>query len=148
MAVRGKARAVLNREALEQVDLAMAVGVERVAMRILEVVRPPDATPFGEGLVDRGGFISYVDGKRVGGDADQKPKAMLVRGRGIVVGVGFGFPARFQEMGTERQPPRPFLTPAVMQVAGDESVVADAVRAAFNDRMTRQRRRSIGYRLP
>ncbi len=146
MAVRGKARAVLNRDALAQVDRAMAAGLEWTAMEVLRVADPPDRTPYGEGLVDRGGFISYVDGKRVAGDADQKPKGMLVRGRGIVVGVGFGFPARFQEMGTENQPPRPFLTPAVMQVAGDDAAVASAVRSAFDQRMTRLSRRSLQYR--
>jgi hypothetical protein len=136
-----KARAVLNRDALAAIDQATVAGLEQTAMEVLREVDPPDQTPYGEGLVDRGGFISYVDGKRVGGDADGKPRQMRVRGQGIVVAVGFGFPAKFQEMGTENQPPRPFLTPVVMRVAGDEAAVAGAVRSAFGARMARRRTR-------
>ena len=34
----------------------------------------------------------------------------------ILAIVGFGFPGRFQELGTVHQPAKPFLTPAVSQV--------------------------------
>jgi hypothetical protein len=144
---RARARVVLARERLHELDLAMAAGLEGNALAVLERVRPPDATPFGEGLVDRGGFISYVGGKRVGGDADKKPEDMRVMGQGVVVGVGFSFPGRFQEMGTVRQPPRPFLTPAVMSVVGDESIVVNAVRVALAGKLQSMARKNLRYRM-
>ena len=138
---RARTRVVLARERLAELDLGMAKGLEMVALEVLERVRPPDATPFGEGLMGRGGLISYVDGKRVGGDVDSKPKDLLVRGRGVTVGVGFGFPGRFQEMGTVNQPPRPFLTPVVMQIVGDEGIVAGAIREALAGFLAKKGRR-------
>lgn len=147
MAVRGQARVEINREALHDLDLAMAKGLEALAFRVLLETDPPDATPYGEGLVDRGGFVSYVDGKRVGASqADaRKPRAFRVRGQGASVAVGYGFPGRFQELGTERQPPRPFLSPAVMRVVGDEHVVGQALRAAMDEHLTKKRRRLLRY---
>lgn len=128
---RARTRVVMARERLHELDLAMATGLEGIALQVLLKVEPPDAAPFGEGLVEGGATISYVDGKRVGGDADKKPKALLVRGRGVTVGVGYGFPARFQELGTVNQPARPFFTPVVIDVVGDESIVKGALQEAF-----------------
>lgn len=143
MAATRRPRVELNREALAELDLAMAHGLETMAAQVLAETDAPDATPFGQGLVDRGGWVSYVDGKRVGASAGdvKKPRAMRVRGQGVSVGVGYGFPARFQEMGTERQPPRPFLTPVVQRVMGSERDVAEALRAALGKALTRKRRR-------
>jgi hypothetical protein len=125
------ARVVLNRQALADIDRRFAQGLENLAEAVLQVADPPDATPFGVGLVDQGGYISYVDGKRVGGTTTTKPKTLRVRGRGVVVGVGFGFPGKFQELGTEHHPPQPFLMPAVMRVVHSDNTVASELRRAM-----------------
>lgn len=118
-AARGpSARVVLNRKAIDQVRLAIADGTSAIGKAIVTTANPPDATPFGEGLVTHGGFVTYVGAKKTAGwsmDGRQpkKPRAIRVRGTDtILTAAGFGFPARFQEFGTARQPARPFLTPA------------------------------------
>ena len=126
-----KTRVVLNRETLHEVDLAMVQGFEAMAAQVVAVAGTPDAAPYGVGLIESGSWISYVDGKKVGGTATKKPKNMKVRGQGVATGVGYGFPAKFNEMGTINQPARPFLTPAVMRVVGDSGIVVGAIRAAL-----------------
>jgi hypothetical protein len=128
---RSRARVVFARDRLAQLDRAMVTGLELIAMEILEVTDEPDATPYGEGLVEAGSFISYADGKRVGGDADKKPKGLRV-GKGALVAVGYPFPGRFQELGTVRQPARPFLTPAVYQVVDNDAAVTAALARGFS----------------
>jgi hypothetical protein len=141
---RRPAKVVLNRAALAAIDLDMAVGLETLAQEVLRVADVPDQPPYGVGLVDRGGVISFVDGKRVGGDraVTRRPRDLMTR-KGTTVAVGFSFPAKFQEMGTENQPARPFLTPAVMRVVGSASVVESALRTALADVLGRRARRNI-----
>lgn len=118
MARKRSARVVLARKALDGVTLAVADGANAVVQRIVEVANPPDATPFGSGLVTRGGWLTYVGGKKIdGGGTDgrqpKKPRAFRPRSAGYIVAMaGFGFPARFQEMGTVHHGSQPFLTPA------------------------------------
>ena len=78
-------------------------------------------------------WVSYVDGKKVGQDQPgiRKPRDFKVRGQGVAVAGGYSFPARFNEMGTVRQPARPFLGPALMAVVGDRGAVEDAMHRAF-----------------
>lgn len=123
MARKPTARVVMNRAALDQVTLAVADGALAVAEHIVRSADPPDATPYGEGLVTNGGWLAYVGPNKVGGgglDGKQpkKPRSLQVRGTGDQIHVigGFGFPARFQEEGTVNHPAQPFLTP--MFVAG------------------------------
>lgn len=142
---RQMVRVELARGRLQELDLAIAKGLEGVALEVLQTVRAPDATPFGEGLVDQGGFISYVDAKRVGGDADAKPKGLRA-GKGAMAAVGFGFPGRFQEMGTVRQPPRPFLSPVVMGIVGS-NVATQAIARACASMLQRKSRGALTYRL-
>lgn len=128
---RPSARVVLNRAALSELHLALADGIEEVARTIIETAKPPDATPFGEGLVTEGGWLVYDGSKKVaggslGGNQPKKPRAFRVRGTVGITGIaGFGFPARFQETGTEHQPARPFFMPAIVRVKG---VAADIMR--------------------
>lgn len=142
MARKPSARVVLNRQALDRVQLALAEGLEEVARTIVEVAEPPDATPFGEGLVTNGGWLVYAGAKKVGGGSlrglqPKKPRAFRVQGTaGIQAIVGFGFPGRFQEMGTIHHPAQPFFTPAVdatIPHAAEimESVVRPRLRSAF-----------------
>ena len=111
-------RVVLNRAALDAITLGVADGLLALADAVIAAAKPPDAAPFGEGLVTAGGTVAYVAGKKVGGTA-KKPSAMKVKSMGVAVAGGFGFPARFAELGTVNQPARPFLTPALMATVPD-----------------------------
>lgn len=136
MARKPSARVVMNRGALDKVTLALADGTLAAAEHIVRAADPPDATPYGEGLVIRGGWLAYVGPNKVGGgglDGKQpkKPRSMKVRGTGNQIHVigGFGFPARFQEEGTINHPAQPFLTPALNQAGGDAAdIIARTVR--------------------
>jgi hypothetical protein len=110
MARKPSSRVVLNREAVEAIRLGSADGLHAAAEAIQDTVRPPDAEPYGRGLVKREGTATYVDGKKVAGTGTAPRGAA---GQGIVTVFGWGFPARFNELGTSRQPARPFFTPAV-----------------------------------
>jgi hypothetical protein len=134
------ARVVLNRQALSQVRLALADGALEVGELIIRSARPPDRTPYGEGLVTRGGWLAYVGDKKVGGGGldgrqPKKPRAVRVRGtQQIQVIAGFGFPGKFQELGTINHPGQPFLTPSMQANVGRaaqtmERVVRPKLRA-------------------
>jgi HK97 gp10 family phage protein len=122
MARGPSARVVLNRSKFPPIYVAVADGMFEVAKKMIEEANPPDATPFGEGLVTRGGALAYVGDKKVAGwstrgQQPKKPRAFRVRGSGRIMAMaGFGFPARFQEFGTIKQSPRPFFTPAINRV--------------------------------
>lgn len=123
---------VVNRAAVDVVRLAVGDGLLSVANRILDVAVVPDATPLGLGLIEGGGAIAWVDGKKIGESrtggrtAVKKPRALKLPKDGIVAVAGYGFPARFVELGTVHAAPHPFLSPAVDQVAGE----APAIMAA------------------
>lgn len=121
-------RVVLNRKAFALIDLAIADGLFAVAERVLEVVRPPDAPPHGQGLVEGGGAVAYlgskkVNGTTIGGKQIKKPRGLRAGLGEAVIAVGFGFPARLVELGTVDTHAEPFLTPAVMQVVGSDAEV-------------------------
>lgn len=128
-------RVVLNRKAFAEIDLAIADGLFAVAERVIETASPPDAPPYGKGLVQGGGAVGFLGGKKVngttiGGRQIKKPRALRV-GRTEAVGVaGWGFPARFVELGTVDTRAQPFLTPAVMSVVGGDAgaVITEAIR--------------------
>lgn len=114
---RKNSRLVLNRSRLDEVSLAVADGFGALAEAIVRNAKPPDAAPFGEGLVKRGGWLVYVGAKKVGGGGldgrqPKKPRALKVKQHGIVAIAGFGFPGRFQEFGTIHHRAQPFLSPA------------------------------------
>lgn len=133
MARKPAARVVLNRSRLTDVGLAIADGVMELGRTIIEVADPPDATPFGEGLVTSGGVLVYVNGKKVDGwgQDGRQPKppraARVSRGEGVVGVVGWGFPARFQERGTVHHAAQPFGTPAVDQTVPHANDIIGAV---------------------
>jgi hypothetical protein len=133
-------RVVLNRQALTQVGLAVAEGMVAVGREILDVADPPDSPlepyPLGEGLPKQGGVLGYFDGKKIDGygqDGKQpkKPRRADVK-RGITVVVGWGFPARFNELGTVKHPAQPFASPAVDQVSPR---VVDIIRRVVSARL-------------
>lgn len=115
-------RVVLNRKALDGVALATADGVFAVAQATIREANPPDATPYGQGLVDHGGAAVYfgskkIDGFSLDGTQPQKPRAVRTPRDGeIVAFAGWSFPANLQERGSVHQPARPFFLPAVNRV--------------------------------
>jgi len=122
MARKVNSRVVLNRAALNEVDLAIADGLEEVVRSVVEAAQPPDAAPYGEGLVTHGGWLVYAGSKKVGGGSldgrqPKKPRAFRVAGSRMIQAIaGFSFPGRFQEAGTAKMAANPFLTPAAGRV--------------------------------
>jgi hypothetical protein len=125
-----RSRVEINRAKLDEVMGGLADGVFDIARAIGTVAenRAPDATPHGEGLVDRIGAIVWVDSKKVAewsssGRRPDKPKSMRLKSAGArVVGVvGAGFPGMFQELGTVHHSAQPFLTPSAMEVVGGDA---------------------------
>lgn len=139
------ARVKMNRKSLDQVRLAVADGTSAIGKAVVTTADPPDATPFGEGLVTHGGYLTYVGAKKTAGwsmDGRQpkKPRVVAVKGTDTIQTIaGFGFPARFQEFGTVKQPARPFLTPAKNAV---EPRAAGLMRQAAAYRIARYLGRS------
>jgi hypothetical protein len=122
MARKASAKVVLNRQALTEFGTDFAQGLGEVARTIVETADAPDATPYGEGLVDRGGWLVYLDKNKIDGgglDGKQPPKPRgFTPNDGVSAIGGFSFPAHFQELGTVKEPARPFLWPAVLAVEG------------------------------
>lgn len=139
MARGPSARVVLNRSRLDRVHLALATGIYQVAKEVLRAAHPPDATPYGSGLVTNGGVLLYrgrakLAGFGLDGRQPRPPRAAKVSADPNLTQaiVGYGFPGRFQEIGTLRQPANPFLTPAargVLPLAGQ--IMAGVVRPAL-----------------
>lgn len=111
------ARVVINRQNADALRLALADGMARFGDAVIEASNPPDATPYGEGLVTSGASVTYIDGRKVGGEA-QKPSRERLPRPGIVTYFGFGFPGRFQELGTVHHAAQPFLWPAFSRMQG------------------------------
>jgi hypothetical protein len=127
-------RIELNRQALNEVAGAFADGVFEVGKAIVENADPPDAAPFGEGLVTRGGVLAYHGSRMIGawslsGKKPKKPRKVKVRAEegNVYAIVGFTFPGRFQETGTINHAAQPFLTPAVNQTRGQAAAILDRV---------------------
>ena len=129
--VARRSRVVINRAALSEIDGGLADGVFDIvrAIAVVAASRAPDAPPYGQGLVDAGGAAVWVNGKKVaesttgpGGKVD-KPRGLTLKSAGatIVGVVGFGFPALFVELGTILMKAIPFLTPAAIEVIGNQA---------------------------
>jgi len=114
MARRVGAKTILNRKCLSAISEGLADGLESVGTATIENTEPPDAEPFGEGLVTTGDWGLWLGTKKVGGTAT-KPRSVKLGSEGLTLVVGYGFPGRFQEFGTIHQPARPFLTPAMLE---------------------------------
>jgi len=120
---RGKGRRVKTSEGVwvelntDPVLLATLDGLAAAARDILANTKPPDATPFGQGLVTSGGMAGYSFGKVThveGADRSVvKPRSFRAPKEGVAVVLGYGFPGRFQEAGTVNHAAQPFLGPSV-----------------------------------
>lgn len=133
---------VLNQSRLDDVTLIVADGLFAAGRTIVELAssRAPDSPydpfPAGEGLPKQGGVLVYVANKKthgwsLRGDQPVKPRAArtTTKAHSIVALIGFGFPARFNELGTIRQRARPFFAPAASQVAPRiADIVGDVTR--------------------
>jgi hypothetical protein len=108
---------VINRAALTELGLGIADGLLEIGERAIELSRPnvPDAPPEGKGLVQSGSWVVYIDKKKVGGTAT----ISRADKKGIVLYAGYGFPGRFNEIGTINQPARPFFAPAFLAAVRD-----------------------------
>jgi hypothetical protein len=113
MARKINARTVVNRKALNAISSGFVAGMEAMGKAIIDRTTPPDAEPFGEGLVTTGDYGVWAGTKKVAGTAT-KPRAVRLSKTGITLLAGYGFPGRFQELGTIHQPARPFFTPSVL----------------------------------
>ena len=138
-------RVKLNLAALDQLQFAVAVGMERLALEIVEEAAPkaPDST--GRGTIAKtGGHVVLNGSRKVGGTAS-KPRSFDTRRRGIISAVaGFGSPlAHLHERGTVGRtqdesgrftgvlPPRPFLLPATTHVVKSMGpVIGAAIKEA------------------
>ncbi|HEX5013019.1 MAG TPA: hypothetical protein VFV72_02585 [Candidatus Limnocylindrales bacterium] len=128
------ARVALNRQAFDEITLAAADGLFAFAVQIVEAAHPPDDTPFGKGLVEGGGALAWagkkkVNGTTIGGKQIKKPRAVRLQANEVTAIAGFGFPARFVELGTVHAHPEPFLTPAVAAVLPDAEVTVSKAMA-------------------
>jgi hypothetical protein len=136
------------RGTFDAVSLGAADGLFEIAKEIVDVAsglaadspRPP--YPLGEGLPRQGGAVAWVGKKKVNnasndGSQVAKPRSLVLLERETAQGeavaataiAGYGFPARFVELGTVDHPAQPFLTPAAMQVVpGGEAVLSAAMQ--------------------
>ena len=128
MARKPNVRTVLNRKALAAFAAGIADGMEQLGEEFVQTVQPPDAQPFGKGLVTTPDFGVWSNGKKVAGGAT-KPRSVRVRQHGAVLIAGEGFPGRFQELGTIHHSAQPHVTPAMLAVLpGAGRYIKPAVR--------------------
>jgi len=116
-------RVVLNRRAIEGIHLAAADGAFEVAKAVIDVARPPDAPPYGVGLLQGGGALAWagrkkVAGTTIGGRQIVKPRAVRLADDVIQAIAGWGFPARFVEFGTVDTRANPFFSRAASIIEG------------------------------
>lgn len=144
-----KARVVMNRAALDELQLAMADGLLQLGEQIIAEARdkaprdPEIASERGVAMMaDTGNLVVYALGKKVGGDdgGTGKPRGMKTPKDQAVLGVWFSSRiAHLVELGTVKMGARPFLTPALAQNLGD---VGPYVRKAMSARAGRQAARA------
>ena len=124
-------RVKLNLAALDKLQFAVAVGVDRMMSEIIAEAAPnaPDDPSTPTSIAKTGGYVVLNGTRKVGGNAS-KPRGYRDRRKGIIVGIaGFGSPlAHLHERGTVGRiqdatgrftgalPPRPFLLPATTHV--------------------------------
>ena len=144
-------RVQLHRDTLDAATLGIADGMIKIGADIIadavSQMRPGhlDAPPYGEGLIKAGTYGVWANGKKAGGDLQAKPRetqTVMVDGQSktrrrvvktpkgeVVMFVAFRAPhAHFAELGTIKEPARPFLTPAFNRhIKGAEKTVIPAM---------------------
>lgn len=114
-------RVVINRKAVDGITLAVADGAFAVAKAIIAETHPPDAPPYGAGLLEGGGALVWVNGKKVdgttiGGKQIKKPRRVRTDDHTVVAMAGWGFPGRFVQFGTVKMAGNPFFSRAAAAV--------------------------------
>ena len=144
-----RARVVMNRAALDELQLAMADGLLELGEQIIAEARdnaprdPEAAAARGVPMMaDTGHAVVYALGKKVGGEdgGTGKPRGMKTPKNQAVLGVWFSSRiSHFSELGTVKMAARPFLTPALAAHLGD---TGPYVRKAIAARARRQAARA------
>lgn len=135
---RRKAKVVMNRSALDALQLGMADGLLEIGERIIAQAKanaprdPETAAARGVPMMaDTGHAVVYALGKKVGGDEGNtgKPRGMKTSRNRVDLGVWFSAPiSHFVELGTVKMVARPFLTPAFNgNIAGAAEAVVPAM---------------------
>jgi hypothetical protein len=137
------AKVRLRKAALDDVTFIVADGLFEAGKVIVQRAAaqapdsPYDPYPTGEGLPKQGGVLAYVgnqkvDGWSIRGPQPVKPKSIraAAKAHSVLVAIGFGFPGRFAEGGTVKQPAQPFLAPARDAVGpgGVANIVGEVTR--------------------
>jgi hypothetical protein len=142
MARRVKVRYALQRSKVDAAVLAIADGaVEWAKQSVEEAGRTAPDSPYlpwpkGEGLPKQGGVLAYWDGRRIAawgldGKSPRAPRAAKIsRTRGLVLIMGWGFPARFNEFGTVKMHAQPFVARGFFGAMGAFESVAGAITRA------------------
>jgi hypothetical protein len=125
MARKVNRRTVLNYKTLGAMHQGLVDGLGEVGAEVIARTTPPDAEPFGKGLVTTGDWGVWAGTRKVAGTGT-KPRSVRLPRTGATLIVGYGFPGRFQELGTINQPARPFFTPAMLE---EFPRVTDALKA-------------------
>lgn len=117
-------RVVLNRSVLDAITLATADGLFEMAKAAVFGAQVPDAPPLGVGLIQGGGAVAWVNGKKVatttiGGRQIKAPRGYGVSSKPIVAIGGFGFPGHLLEFGTVNMGAQAFLTPSLQRTRPD-----------------------------
>jgi hypothetical protein len=140
-------RLVLNQSRLSDVVFIVADGlfaagqviIERASANAPDYPYPTKVFPYGlgEGLPRQGGVLVYVGNKKthgwsLRGDQPKKPRAVRAstKAHSIVAVVGFGHPARWNELGSIHNTAHPFLAPArdALGVQGVINIVGEVTR--------------------
>ena len=129
--VKQTSRVILNRAKVEKLRLGIADAIFGVALEVLDNTHPPDAPPYGKGLIEGGGAVAFVDKKKVngttiGGRQIKKPRSLkLGTGEdGIVAIVGYGFPGRLVHNGSIHNKANPFLRRSVLEILPEAKGIA------------------------
>ena len=122
-------RMELNRSRIDQTIVAIGAGLNQWAQETCELIsrNAPDSPympfPLHEGLPNQGGALIYFDSKKIysvhgrGRGEPRVPRAATIRRtRGLVMIIGWGFPARFNEYGTAKMDATPFVGPGIYEM--------------------------------
>ena len=138
-------RVEVYRQAFDAIQLGAADGLFEIAQNIVNGANPPDSPrqpyPIGKGLPEQGGAAAWIGKRKVNnasrdGSSVAKPRSLVLNEGQATAIAGFGFPARFVELGTVDTHAEPFLTPSAMREVPDGEAV---LSAAMNRRLRGQR---------
>jgi hypothetical protein len=121
----------VNRAVRHQIDEAAAWGVFQAGVAHLAAARsritpPPGRSGHSTGAMSAGGSVTlYMQGGETVAEGGPARSPADGASAAIVAVVGFPFPARFQEIGTAKQPAYPFLGPSADGLDA-ESVITQA----------------------